>query len=252
MNLTDNIPMENSGGSIVIEVKDDTCCICLDALDKHISVLPCNHQIHTKCYNHLLTSKGKKKICPICRAVIFEVPEEKKEVSRGSSNLTDDFLRNDLAGLSIFNNRYVDRGYIRTIPSEQISFYFSSSNIKNFLVCGDLDEMKTIREIREASTVAPKFFNKCLLASADLTRFCSIVLNASTLTNQDVSILQMVCKKVKMDFVKIYVKCGSLDLENFKFLISRKGVREYIKTHKIKLTKEQMEVFNVRSRCLVM
>ena len=41
----------------------DICCICLDELS-NIHTLPCNHTLHTHCFNELERSSNK---CPLCR-----------------------------------------------------------------------------------------------------------------------------------------------------------------------------------------
>ncbi len=42
----------------------DTCCICLEDLSSNTHALPCQHILHTSCFNELDKTSNK---CPLCR-----------------------------------------------------------------------------------------------------------------------------------------------------------------------------------------
>ena len=62
--------------SIELE-KRDSCPICLEYTDeeKDVHINPCNHLIHKKCLEELL-SKTKKNQCPLCKRNILGIKED--------------------------------------------------------------------------------------------------------------------------------------------------------------------------------
>ena len=54
----------------------DTCCICLDDIDKSALVqkFSCGHTIHHKCFIQLMINKCTKFIeCPLCRKTNYNI-----------------------------------------------------------------------------------------------------------------------------------------------------------------------------------
>lgn len=62
---------------IIIEVKKDQCCICHEILDANISVLPCFHQIHSKCMFALIHYESNDLKCPLCRNPVCDENKER-------------------------------------------------------------------------------------------------------------------------------------------------------------------------------
>ncbi len=70
------------------EIKE--CSICLDQITKDNHILPCNHQLHTYCFNELKKTSNK---CPLCRK---EFEEEIPELVSDEDILFQNFLDMDI------------------------------------------------------------------------------------------------------------------------------------------------------------
>ena len=60
---------------------NEECCICLETLvEDHVTKLPCDHTLHTKCIRDYAKSLDNKDEmpCPLCRQEVIIVLEEEQ------------------------------------------------------------------------------------------------------------------------------------------------------------------------------
>ena len=71
--------------------KDVSCAICLDTQScEHIAFLPCGHSFHNLCIEIWI---AKKKKCPICKTIVYDMLETK--IMQNGNNDDDDDENDD-------------------------------------------------------------------------------------------------------------------------------------------------------------
>lgn len=73
----DALKLEEVNDNSIELDKRESCSICLEYLDdtKDVHINPCNHLIHKKCLQDML-SKMRKNLCPLCKRVIQGIKED--------------------------------------------------------------------------------------------------------------------------------------------------------------------------------
>ena len=139
--------------SIELE-KRDNCPICLEFTDeeKDVHINPCNHLMHRKCFEELI-SKSRKNQCPLCKRNILGIKEDPSfKVGSDSSqrylfNNIDIFQRDENPFLfgsesssnfegSQENSNLSQRNRVFGSPSDRLSSdnNYSNQNINNFSI----------------------------------------------------------------------------------------------------------------------
>jgi hypothetical protein len=52
----------------------DSCCFCLDTMEKNVLTLPCNHDVHKTCFESYFNFQAdnfQDTSCPLCRRLII-------------------------------------------------------------------------------------------------------------------------------------------------------------------------------------
>ena len=75
---------------------DICCCICFDA-PPNTKLIPCNHQFCKNCTKKLIE---KKVTCPLCRALILDIPSLRNTIV---AYKTITFQENTFAGITLSN-----------------------------------------------------------------------------------------------------------------------------------------------------
>lgn len=116
----DCIKLEEVNDNSIDLDKRDSCPICLEYTNENdVHINPCNHVIHKKCLEDLI-SKSNKKQCPLCKRIIIGIKEDPTFVVSSSSN-SSNLFSNERGNLFGSNNLFLFSNNSRPSNNNEIN-----------------------------------------------------------------------------------------------------------------------------------
>lgn len=211
---------------IIINVKNDDCCICLSPLDARISVLECEHQVHTACMVSFLKSNCKKE-CPLCKKTICE--ESKDNDLFGHANV--DII------IALRNQTMLE---LETKRQESVREFITNKKLTNLYtidqVCDAL-HYGLQESINEATAKELEHLYSILLTSSPSYMNCDVYLRVLRWIDSR--------KLIEVNFVDFWELLKSdVDYADFVYLLNLPEVLKYAKTkHRLKYLRDKHQEY---------